>query len=171
LLDEDYIIVGDPLFRYDAPLENYIPIFNLRRNDDASIYDWIDESATAQYYLPLYGEDGVRQKIFFLMRTSEDVFEASRADVFFEGYLEAKTFLEEECAARGVSINSFRLIQVSDEGKEVIIANTDGGLFGVLYNRPMSGGYESLPPEGLYDYLDRFLNEDELRDLFLLASR
>ena len=170
LSDGDYM-AGDPLFGYPAPLENYIPIFTLKRNDDVPIYDWIDESVTAQYYLSLYDEDGVRQKALFLMRISENAFEASISDVFFEKYLEAKGFLEEECAIKGVNINDFRLIQVPTEGAEVIIANTSGGFFGVLYRRPATGLYINMPPEGFYDYLDRLLNEEELRDLFLLVSR
>lgn len=165
-----YVLVGDSLYGCPAPLENYIQLFTYRKNDDETIYNWIDEKATARYYLPLY-DNGVLKKTFFLTRVSEEVFEANPCPSSFEEYLSAKKQVEDECATRGADIAGFRIIIVTG-GTFVILTDTTEGILGVLFNSAPDGSTDGKPQR--YPYSENagiIMNEQELRYMFTVSSK
>ena len=182
IIDEDYTVrVGDAIFGYEAPLENYISVFNFQKNDKDSIFEWGTRGDVAKYHLYLRDEDGALKGVVFMRRISENAFSATSSlylgGGFFEDYMSAVTLIENHCTAKGISIYGFRPMMINDGEIMVLLADTSSGVIGVTYEMVSHGGLfwpftGNTPPE--YDFsptLLRVAEDQELRDLFLLVSR
>jgi len=165
--DLEPVMVGEPLLGYLAPIENFTPVYTFKKVSGESIFNWVDESATRKYWLPLYDESGMLRIAMPFTRVSDEAFFSMGQQLGLLDRLSAERLIAAECEARGITINSFR--HVNHAGGCMVLADTSGGVMGVFFNPTPMGGllipFWTPPDYGFWENTGRVIDERELRSI------
>jgi len=163
--------VGDPLFGYEAPLDNYLRTysFGLRGIDtdieeaDSDLKDWVNTLAPARYFLPLYDDEGNLARTLLIWREQPNMLMAHSFDEDYRDYLSTKAELSSYLAVLGKTVQESRVYWTWIGA--LVLAETDAGSYGQFFTDYAAQGSEDLPYS--FDTLQgQVLNEEELVNIF-----
>jgi heme-degrading monooxygenase HmoA len=125
------IRVGDDIFGYPAPLESYIPIYRIKWGSEEKYIDrWLSLESDRAYYIPVRDLSGRLEMSFYAMRGYYG-YSAWRNDEAFFAYLSARERLEGHFNRKSINVLDRRI--VFDLGMNILVAETDAGVHGMIY--------------------------------------
>ena len=164
----DKVRVGDDLFGYPAPLENFIKIHKRGSSGGDSAKSWIDEGASASYMLPLYSDKDFVDS-FSVWRISSNTFRAT-PDPLYLDYIEAIEYLEKyhSCIDMPIDYKVIRFDTVIFA--HLLYVSWEDNSVGKIFSYMLGGDYNSEKDFSsefdLSFYLGRALTEEEIVQLF-----
>jgi hypothetical protein len=158
------IQAGKPVSDCPAPLSRYVRVWRVGKSGSDTVSSWIDLSAKASYYLPLY-KDGALQESYQLVRVSRNRFSAAPqgGGWKFKEYLGARQDLLHYSQANGLIVSKDYVLMMPGAAS-LIIADTNKGTFGKLFSSMPNGLAGENPPHSAK--MGIIMNQREMIQLF-----
>jgi len=173
--------VGEPLFGYPALLGDYVEVLTIGEHGGNTISSWIDDTAPAMYFLPLWGDsevwasapDQCSQQIaaMFVWRESHNTLLAHRFDEQFEAYLAARWQLEHFLDA-----GEYEAAQPDDHEilwsllGGIALVRAESGTYGWFFSDYYADEY-LMQFHDFEELSSQVMTETELIELFQLMSK